>query len=172
MKRLVGLIRKAPWHFFAVAALNVDVVVMPALRLLGVRGWWLFGVCSVAVSLEFHYWFWLTGTTLRSPTRFQHLVYSFTELLDSWSTDATYFANEYINGTLKVLGWVVSHLTMVVWGAAPFAIWIPGLVFCKAKRWQSGYWAMFTGNLVKVAYFLLGWEVVFSLIGSFWRSTQ
>ncbi|MEK7525540.1 MAG: hypothetical protein AAB561_00780 [Patescibacteria group bacterium] len=166
MKRLLGLIRKAPWHFFAVAILNVDLVVMPTLRYLGVRGWWLFGICAVAVSIEFHYWFWLTGTTLKNPTRFQYLVYSFVQFLDGWLADATHFTNGYINGTLKVMGWAVSHLAMITWGAAPFALWAPGLVFCKAKRWQSGYWSMFMGNLIKVGYFILGWEVVFSLIRS------
>lgn len=172
MKRPAWLVHGVPWHTGLIGILNVDLFVMPVLRLAGVQTWPLFFVCSVVAAAEFQYWFWLTGTVLEKPTRFQYAVYSFTEFLDGWLADAVYSANGYINGALKALGWAMGHLAMICWGAAPFGLWIPGLVFCKAKRWTSGYKAMAFGNVLKVGYFLLGWEKVFSLAESFWRSVQ
>lgn len=169
MKRLAWLVRGVPWHTGLIGILNVDLFVMPVLKLAGVPTWPLFVICSIVAAVEFQYWFWLTGTVLEKPAGFQYAVYNFTQFLDGWLADAVYSANGYIDGAVKGIGWVMGHLAMAFWGAAPFGLWIPGLVFCKAKRWGSGYKAMAFGNVLKVGYFLFGWGKVFSLVESLWR---
>ncbi len=158
---------KAVWKAFRppflIGLLNVDLVVMPALKwLFAMSGGMLFVVTSVVATAEFVYWFWLTGVILERPSRVQRAVLSLIELIDGWFILNFRSNNHHINRVLVRLARWSSYVEMTAWGAAPFALWAPGLAFCRKKRWNKGFVAMAIGNILKTGYFVLGWDF-------FWR---
>jgi len=159
MQSWVRMAWKALRPPYLVGLLNVDLVVMPVLKkLFAMESGTLFLASSLAATAEFVYWFWFTGIVLSRPSRVQQAALALIELIDRWFVLNFKSNNHHLNRFLVAVARMFSYVEMVAWGAAPFALWVPGLAFCREKQWNRGFMAMAIGNILKTGYFVLGWD--------------
>ena len=161
-----------------VTTLNIDWVVVPALKRAGIGGFNLLGItCFLSTAeLIFFYWFlgWLLETIIKTGGVQEDINFGKQigeELKKGGYLDriARYFVDKY-NGALDK----ESRIIKILKAGGVFSLFLAGItpepgsrfigiVFCRTMHWRNGFYILALGNLLHVCYIVGGWNLLFSM---------
>lgn len=179
------------WQYFGAAILyilNVDWVIMPKLKFLGLGGLQFFVVTSILAVLElcFGYLFWDWFRRIAVPELAKRAIQSEVareaievgmeikkelkelELWDKLKNKVIIFLfNSYKKATdpkRRLMKWLKrgGNIGMFALGANPEpGTRMIGTIFCGTSGWKGGLYPLALGNIFRVAYMVGLWETMF-----------
>lgn len=169
------------WPFLCaigVMLLNIDWVVIPALRRAHICGLRLILVAGALSTIELIFWYWFWGRLLAAAIHAKKVQESIefgkqikNELVEEGYIERIkkFFINK-LNGTLDNKGKVVRLIkaggafSMILAGISPEpGSRVIGIVFCRTTHWRRGFYYLAAGNVLHICYIVGGWNFVFNL---------
>ncbi len=177
------------WHWqylgvLVLAIFNIDLVLIPILKKLGVSGMNLFWIGSFWATIELlcRYWFWIWFRKVVIPeTASQKIAESEylqegielgTELKSHLQQHGylqkleNYFIKTYSKATdenNRIVKWIRrgGHTAMLLLGIDPY----PGgrtigVIFCGIFGWRKHLYALAIGNIIHIAYIVGAWNMI------------
>jgi hypothetical protein len=158
--------------------LNIDWVVIPALRKAHICGLRLFLAASVMSTAELIFWYWFWGWLLDAAIHAKKVQESIAfgkqiknELIEEGYIERIkkFFINK-LNGALESKSRIVRIIkaggafSMILAGITPepggrFI----GIVFCRSAHWRRGFYFLALGNILHICYIVGGWSIIFHL---------
>lgn len=181
------------WHYagaVALYALNVDWIIMPKLKFIGLGGWWLFLVTSVLAVLELYlgylFWDWFRRVAVVEFAKraaqsnvVQEAIEVSVEIkkelkkADVWdevkNKIITYFFTTFKKATdesSRFMKWLKrgGNIGMFICGINPEpGTRTIGAIFCGTAGWKNGLYPLALGNILRVAYMVGIWDIIFRI---------
>jgi len=181
------------WQYggaIALYVLNVDWIIMPKLKLHSLEGWWLFGVTSVLAVLELYlgylFWDWFRRVAVKEFAKraaqsdmVQEAIEVGVEIKNDLQEAAlwnkfknriiTFLFNTYRQATdenNRFMKWMKrgGAVGMFLCGINPEpGSRSAGAIFCGTACWKNGLYPLAIGNVLRVAYMVGIWDVIFKL---------
>jgi len=184
------------WHWqyagaIALYALNVDWIIMPKLKLLGLAGWWLFTITSILAVLELYlgylFWNWFRRIAVQEFARHaaqsevvQEAIEMGSEIkkdlkkADLWdkikNRIINYFFTTFKKSTdenSRFMKWLKrgGSIGMFICGINPEpGTRTIGAIFCGTTGWRRGLYPLALGNILRVAYMVGLWDILFKIL--------
>ncbi len=152
---------------------NIDWVVIPLLRSLGISIFKLLGIVYIlsTVELKFWFWFWSWVAQILFQTRKVRESIEFGKEIGMELKEKGYadhvkdFLFKIIEGALDEKNKIVrfikwgGSLSLIMIGASPESgSRVVGIIVCKMFGWKKGFYPLALGNLIHVTYMIVGWK--------------
>lgn len=183
------------WHWqyggaIALYILNVDWILMPKLKWLGLNGWLLFAVTSILAVLELYlgylFWDWFRRVAVKEFAKRaaqSDMVQEAIEMGAEIKNDLTeaglwdkfksrvinFLFNAYHQATdenHRFMKWLKrgGGMGMFLFGINPEpGTRTFGAIFCGTTGWKNGLYPLAMGNILRVAYMVGVWDIIFRL---------
>lgn len=176
--------RGSSWSFWvlaiflpAILILNIDLVIFFSTKYNFLVGKDLFFFASTLGTLELIYWYFfykkLVGflssrKSIKEDKNFLEMIWMNLKMDGYADMVMNYFSNKY-NSFMNKDNWLVkglkggSYIIIFIAGAEPApAGRLIGVAFCGTTGWKKGLYILIVGNILKIAYTVLGWKFIFS----------